>query len=132
MTGLLAGGILDDDRQFKSARLGKAGEHSRIDVGPLDSYYHDLLQRHEPAFAAQVRTVARTAPMPIPPLVATAPLSSQDLQRLRAALADVAAADDLREVRERLLLKGFAAVDPAVYDALAAIARRPVPAFEEL
>ena len=104
----------------------------RIDVGPLDSYYHDLLRRHEPAFAAQVRTVARTAPMPIPPLVATAPLSSQDLQRLRAALADVAAADDLREVRERLLLKGFAAVDPAVYDALAAIARRPVPAFEEL
>lgn len=104
----------------------------RIDVGPLDSYYHDLLQRHEPAFAAQVRTVARTAPMPIPPLVATAPLSPRDLQRLRAALADVAAADDLREVRERLLLKGFAAVDPAAYDALAAIARRPVPTFEEL
>lgn len=104
----------------------------RIDVGPLDSYYHDLLRHDEPALAAQVRVVASTAAMPIPPLVATAALASDELRRLRQALADVAAAPDLQTVRERLLLAGFASADPASYDVLAAMARRPVPSFEEL
>lgn len=104
----------------------------RIDVGPLDSYYHDLLRHDEPALAAQVRVVASTGAMPIPPLVATAALAPEDLQRLRQALADVAKAPDLQAVRERLLLAGFASADPAAYDALAAMARRPVPSFEEL
>ena len=104
----------------------------RIDVGPLDSYYHDLLRHDEPALAAQVRVVASTGAMPIPPLVATAALAPEDLQRLRQALADVANAPDLQPVRERLLLAGFASADPAAYDALAAMARRPVPSFEEL
>ncbi len=38
MTGSLAGRILDDDRQFKTARLGEAGEQSRIkpNVGQFD------------------------------------------------------------------------------------------------
>jgi ABC-type phosphate/phosphonate transport system substrate-binding protein len=104
----------------------------RIDVGPLDSYYHDLLRHDEPALAAQVRVVESTGAMPIPPLVATAALAPEDLQRLRQALADVAKAPDLQPVRERLLLAGFASADPAAYDALAAMARRPVPSFEEL
>lgn len=104
----------------------------RIDVGPLDSYYHDLLRHDEPALAAQVRVVASTGAMPIPPLVGTAALAPEDLQRLRQALADVAKAPDLQPVRERLLLAGFASADPAAYDALAAMARRPVPSFEEL
>ena len=104
----------------------------RIDVGPLDSYYHDLLRHDEPALAAQVRVVASTAAMPIPPLVATAALAPDELRRLRHALADVAAAPDLQTIRERLLLAGFASADPAAYDVLAAMARRPVPSFEEL
>lgn len=104
----------------------------RIDVGPLDSYYHDLLRHNEPALAAQVRVVASTGAMPIPPLVATATLADDELQRLRQALADVAGAPELQPVRERLLLAGFACANPAAYDALAAMARRPVPSFEEL
>ena len=50
----------------------KALVDGRIDVGPLDSYYHDLLRHNAPLLAAQVRVVASTGPMPIPPLVATA------------------------------------------------------------
>jgi ABC-type phosphate/phosphonate transport system substrate-binding protein len=103
----------------------------RIDVGPLDSYYHDLLRHNEPLLAAQVRVVASTGPMPIPPFVATAALDPDELKRLREALADVAAAAELHPVRERLLLAGFVSVDPAAYDVLAATARRPVPSFEE-
>lgn len=104
----------------------------RIDVGPLDSYYHDLLRHDAPALAAQVRVVASTGAMPIPPLVATAALAPDELLRLRQALAEVANAPELQAVRERLLLAGFASADPAAYDALAAMARRPVPSFEEL
>jgi ABC-type phosphate/phosphonate transport system substrate-binding protein len=104
----------------------------RIDVGPLDSYYHDLLRHDEPALAAQVRVVACTEPMPIPPLVATARTTDAELQRLRDALGDVATSDALAPARERLLLAGFAIPDPAGYDVLAAMARRPVPPFEDL
>ena len=104
----------------------------RIDVGPLDSYYHDLLRHNAPLLAAQVRVVTSTGPMPIPPLVATAALDPGELKRLREALAEVATAEELRPVRERLLLAGFVSVDPAAYDVLAATARRPVPSFEEL
>ncbi len=107
----------------------------RIDVGPLDSYYHDLLRRHEPGFAAQVRTIASTAALPIPLLVATAALSEDTLKRLRAALVATASAAELKPVLQRLLLAGFAFPDPASYWPLAAMAANAVMAatpFEEL
>jgi ABC-type phosphate/phosphonate transport system substrate-binding protein len=91
----------------------------RIDVGSLDSYYHDLLRADTPGFASQVRTIASTPPLPIPPLVATASLAPALVQGLRDALAEVAQAPELNLVRERLLLRGFAFPDPADYAALA-------------
>jgi ABC-type phosphate/phosphonate transport system substrate-binding protein len=103
-----------------------------IDVGPLDSYYHDLLRRNEPALASQVRIIARTQAMPIPPLVATANVAPDELARLRDALRAVPAAPELAGVTERLLLSGFAVPDPADYDMLAAIALRDIPAFEDI
>ena len=104
----------------------------RIDVGPLDSYYHDLLWRHEPGFAAQVRIVAHTPALPIPPLVATAALSAGELFRLRQALLASAASEELAPVMERLLLAGFAFPDPADYRPLAAMAAAAATPFEEL
>ena len=38
-------------------RVVEAVIDGAIDVGPLDSYVHDLLQRHEPATAAKLRTI---------------------------------------------------------------------------
>ncbi|CAN7179454.1 PhnD/SsuA/transferrin family substrate-binding protein [Variovorax sp. LjRoot290] len=104
----------------------------RIDVGPLDSYYHDLLRHNEPASAQQVRIIASTEAMPIPSLVATAALASDELARLRDALRAAADAPELEAVTERLLLAGFAIPDPADYEVLAAIAQRAIPPFEEL
>ena len=104
----------------------------RIDVGPLDSFYHDLLWRHEPGFAAQVRIVAHTPALPIPPLVATAPLRAGELARLRQALLASAASEELAPVMERLLLAGFAFPDPADYRPLAAMAAADATPFEEL
>jgi ABC-type phosphate/phosphonate transport system substrate-binding protein len=99
----------------------------RIDLGPLDSYYHDLLVHGDPAFAAQVRVVASTRAAPIPPLVATAPLAPGDLERLRAALVAAGEEPGLAAQREALLLSGFVVPEPSDYDALAgplAAARR--------
>lgn len=103
-----------------------------IDVGPLDSYYHDLLRQGNAAFAAQVRTIATTAPRPIPPLVATAPLDGQTLEALRTALCAAIQAPELQLLRGRLLLADFAFPSAADYAPLADIARQPVQAFEEL
>ena len=104
----------------------------RIDVGPLDSYYHDLLRRHEPGFAALVRTVASTPALPIPPLVATAAVSGDTVTRLRAGLLATASATALKPLMERLLLAGFAFPEPADYRSLAVMADAPNIPFEEL
>lgn len=104
----------------------------RIDVGPLDSYSHDLLKHYEPALAAQVRTIATTPMRPIPPLVATAPIGAGALQRLRAALLGTSQASELADTMARLQLAGFALAEPADYDRLAAIADASTIAFEDL
>lgn len=96
----------------------------RIDVGPLDSYYHDLLKQSEPALAAQVRVIATTEAAPIPPLVATAALDAPVVAKLRAALAAAADSAALVAQRDLLLLKGFAMPDPAAYEGLADVARQ--------
>ena len=103
-----------------------------IDVGPLDSYYHDLLKRNEPAFAAQVRQIATTAAMPIPPLIATAVLSPADLAALRKALLAVPGAPELSAVLERLQLKGFALADSDDYKILDDMARSLDSTFESI
>lgn len=87
-----------------------------IDVGPLDSYALDLMQRHDPDLAAQIRVVATTDIAPIPFLVASRECPTDVIASLRTALlkfGDEAACGNLRE---RLCLKGFAPVAIADYD----------------
>lgn len=104
----------------------------RIDAGPLDSYYHDLLKVHDPEFAAQVRTIANTSALPIPPLVATADLPEETLAEVRKALHATAKATELAPVMQRLLLAGFAFPDPADYLPLAAMDGGPAPALDDI
>jgi ABC-type phosphate/phosphonate transport system substrate-binding protein len=93
-------------------RIIEALDERRIDVGPLDSYYYDLIRHHEPDFAAKVRVVASTPPAPIPPLVST---SGEKVAQLREALLAAADAPELAGERTVLLLKGFAAAEEADY-----------------
>jgi len=96
----------------------------RADLGPLDSYAHDLLRLHEPALAARLRVIARTPVTPIPPLVGASTLDASVARRLREALFAVGHAPELSTARDTLLLSGFAAVAPEAYDALVTEARR--------
>jgi ABC-type phosphate/phosphonate transport system substrate-binding protein len=99
-------------------RIIEALAQRRIDVGPLDSYYYDLLKHNEPEFAASVRVVASTAPAPIPPLVATSEIPSETLERLRAALLAVGTSSELARERDVLLLREIVVPDEGDYRAL--------------
>jgi ABC-type phosphate/phosphonate transport system substrate-binding protein len=87
-----------------------------IDVGPLDSYALDLMQRDDPGLTNAIRVVATTDAAPIPFLVASRECPDDVVAALQAALlrcGDVAACADLRE---RLCLQGFAPVVTDDYD----------------
>jgi ABC-type phosphate/phosphonate transport system substrate-binding protein len=94
-----------------------------VDVGPLDSYVHDLLRRHEPETAAQLRVVESTPMTPIPALVASSAANDTAVARLRAALLSCHAEPALAATRETLLLARFEAADRADYRMLVAWAR---------
>ena len=62
----------------------------RIDVGPLDAYWHLLIARHAPHLTAGIRVLASTPLTPLPAFVASAGASQENVARLRAAFLDSA------------------------------------------
>ncbi len=111
-------GPLETPRRVVEAVLTGA-----IDVGPLDSYLHDLLRRHESETAARLRTVESTAMTPIPPLVASPAVSPGAVARLRRALASCSREPRVAPLLATLLLDSFAPVEAADYAMLLAQAR---------
>jgi ABC-type phosphate/phosphonate transport system substrate-binding protein len=115
-------------------RVVEAVLSGRIDVGPLDSYVHDLLHRFEPETAARLRTVGSTAPAPMPLLVASPGVDPAAVERMRRVLLAAPADADMAGVLAALGLAGFAEPAPHVYRVLldqAAVAEAagyPVPA----
>lgn len=105
----IVGGLLDARGVIQALADG------RIDVGPLDGYAYDLLRHGDAEFASQVRTIASTAPAPMPPVVATAPLASDAIQRMRAGFLAVADEPALAEARAALVLDRFVVPDASVY-----------------
>ncbi|RDJ20693.1 ABC transporter substrate-binding protein [Bosea caraganae] len=92
-----------------------AGE---IDIGPLDSYFHDLLLAHEPETAARLRIVETTAPRPIPLLVASEGVQPAIVGKLRGALLAASGDAVTAPLLARLRLSGFAAVEREAYGVL--------------
>ena len=90
----------------------------RIDAGPIDGYSLDLMRRDPADPAHRLRVVASTDFAPIPFLVASPRAPEAAVGRLRAAFLAVAGEPALAAIRERLLLAGFAPVDPSAYDVL--------------
>jgi ABC-type phosphate/phosphonate transport system substrate-binding protein len=79
----------------------------RIDVGPLDSYAHELLRANEPQLAARLRTIATTRSAPIPP---------DAVQNLQAAFAQASTAPELQPLRDTLRLAKFVVPELADYE----------------
>ena len=94
-----------------------AGE---IDIGPIDSYFHDLLLSTEAQTAARLRIVETTAPRPMPLLVASQAVDDATVRALRKALLTAADDPELRGLMERLRLKGFGVVEADTYRILVA------------
>ena len=113
MFSATVGPLLTPRRVVEAVLAGEA------DAGPLDSYWHDLLRRHEGALAAQLRTVARTPPTPMPLLACAVTMPADARERLIEALLEVGARDELAAVREHLQIEGFGRVDGAAYELLA-------------
>jgi ABC-type phosphate/phosphonate transport system substrate-binding protein len=80
----------------------------RIDVGPLDAYWHLLIARHAPQLTEGVRVLTSTALTPMPPFVAAAGAAPELIARLRAALLAAATRPWFAPLADELLLEGFA------------------------
>ena len=97
MTGnmITARAILDGVRQ------------GRIDVGPLDAYWHMLIARHSPELTAGIRVVASTDVAPMPAFVASADVPAEIVARLRAAFLAASSQSWFAPLGDLLLLDGF-------------------------
>lgn len=93
-----------------------AVREGRIDVGPLDAYWHLLIARHAPQLCAGVRVLSSTALAPMPAFVAAADVPADVVARLRTAFASAAAKSWFGEVTEPLMLAGFAEVSRETFD----------------
>jgi ABC-type phosphate/phosphonate transport system substrate-binding protein len=87
----------------------------RIDIGPLDAYWHLLIARHAPHLTAGIRVLTSTQLAPIPAFVASADTAANEVERLRAAFRSAASRAWFAPLGELLLLEGFAAVTRARY-----------------
>jgi len=85
----------------------------RADVAPIDAYSLRLLRAYRPDLTARIRVVAKTAPTPIPPLVA-----SQAVPALQAAFLEAHQIDSIKPLMDKLLLQGFARPDAGAYGVL--------------
>lgn len=92
------------------------------EVGVVDSFVMDLLRRYDPGLAAQLKTLARTPPTPIPTLVASAGGDPRQCARVRAALLGLHEDAAGTALLAMLGLARFVAVLPADYACLPAMA----------
>jgi ABC-type phosphate/phosphonate transport system substrate-binding protein len=90
--------------------------NNKIDVGPLDGYVFDLLRAGDPELASQVRVVAVTDPTPMPPLVATASLTGNQVENLRGAFSSAHKEPSVADSLKTLLIERFVVPDISVYD----------------
>src|SRR6516162_4893632 len=89
--------------------------NGRIDVGPLDAYWHLLVARHAPELASGVRVLTSTEVAPMPAFVAAAGAPADVIIRLRGAFLAARGQGWFGPLAEVLLLEGFAEVSGESY-----------------
>ena len=107
--GEMVGNLVTARNILDSVREG------RIDIGPLDGYWHLLLARSAPQLTAGIRVLDSTVLAPSPAFVAAVGAPSQMVARLRAAFVSASTRPWFDSFRELLQLDGFEAVTEASY-----------------
>ncbi len=79
----------------------------RIDVGPLDAYWHMLIAKYRPDLTEGIRVVETTDLAPAPAFVTHPSTPAPVVDRLRAAFAGAASAPWFPPIGEALCLAGF-------------------------
>jgi ABC-type phosphate/phosphonate transport system substrate-binding protein len=105
----MVGNLVTARNVLDSVRAG------RIDVGPLDAYWHLLIARHAPELASGVRVLTSTEVAPMPAFVAAAGAPADMISRLRAAFLAARRQGWFGPLAEVLLLEGFAEVSGESY-----------------
>jgi ABC-type phosphate/phosphonate transport system substrate-binding protein len=100
----MAGNLITARKVLDSVREG------RLDLGPLDAYWHLLIARHAPELVRGIRTLTSTETAPMPAFVAAAGAPPEMVARLRAAFSGAAARPWFAPLADQLLLEGFAPV----------------------
>ncbi len=106
----------------------------RLDVGPLDAYWHLLIARHAPQLTAGIRVLSSTPLTPMPAFVTAAGAPAAMVQSLRDAFTQAHRQSWFAELAEPLLLEGFQPATAAAFapllewDREATAAGYPVPA----
>jgi ABC-type phosphate/phosphonate transport system substrate-binding protein len=92
-----------------------AVREGRIDVGPLDAYWHMLIAKHNPTLTAGVRVLDSTDVATLPGFVTAASTPASLVDALRVAFADASRRAWFDEHADALLIDGFAPVDTTYY-----------------
>jgi ABC-type phosphate/phosphonate transport system substrate-binding protein len=107
--GEMVGNLATTRNVLDSVREG------RIDVGPVDAYWHMLIARHTPQLTAGIRVLTSTEVTPMPPFVAAVGAPADMVRRLRAAFTGAALQPWFKPLGDLLLIEGFAEVDAASF-----------------
>ena len=91
-------------------RILESVADGRIDVGPLDAYWHILARKYQPRLTEKVRVLDATATVPMPAFVAVPAMPSHTVERLREAFAAAHERPWFAPFRESLLIEGFSTV----------------------
>ncbi|HXZ59591.1 MAG TPA: PhnD/SsuA/transferrin family substrate-binding protein [Steroidobacteraceae bacterium] len=110
--GEMTGNLVTARNVLDSVREG------RIDIGPLDAYWHLLVARHAPELTRGIRTLTSTATAPMPAFVCAAGMAPEMARGLGAAFTGAAGRPWFAALAEPLLLQGFAEVDQESYASL--------------
>ena len=87
----------------------------RIDIGPLDSYWHALIRHHRPDLVSRIRVLASTDLAPLPAFVASRETPAGLVAALKHSFAGAAARPWFPPLAEALCLTGFEPVDHGTF-----------------
>jgi ABC-type phosphate/phosphonate transport system substrate-binding protein len=79
----------------------------RIDIGPLDAYWHHLLRQHQPEWVQNIRVIESTDVAPMPCFVASPAMADKDVAKLKNAFYKSSSMSWFTSLSEVLCISGF-------------------------